>query len=339
MSIHIQQSVSLHNLTTLQVGGTAKYFTEVQTEDEVREAVAFAKQQQLPIKVLGGGSNVLVADGAIDGLVVHMCITGLSHTQENDQILYKVKAGEVFDDVVAHAVEQGWWGLENLSHIPGSAGATPVQNVGAYGVEIQDIVTQVRVFDVQTETFLELTPEECQFGYRNSIFKQATGKDYIVTEVTFALSTTPQPHLLYKDLQETFSSDDVSVSDIRNAIIAIRSKKFPDWKKVGTAGSFFKNPIITKEHYDNLLQTYSELPGFKLENEMVKVPLGWILDKVLALKGAQVGSVGAYEQQALVLINHGDATAEEIETFANDVVARVFEKTKIKVEWEVTKFS
>ncbi len=336
MSISITQAVSLAEHTTLKVGGEALRFAAVHDEDELVAAVAHAKKEKLSITVLGGGSNVLVSDAGVSGMVIQNRIIGLALEDTNDATLLTASAGEVFDDIVAEMADIGVWGLENLSHIPGSVGATPVQNVGAYGVDVADLIQSVRVYDTETQEYSELSNADCQFGYRDSLFKKPEGKKYIVVSVTYAFAKDAGPTLDYRDLQNRFENTPTP-HEVRDAVIEIRSAKFPNWKEVGTAGSFFKNPIIEQSRYAILLETYPELPGFPTTDQKIKVPLGWILDKVLGLKGEGTEKVGTYQGQALVLINRGQATAEDITSFADEIVAKVKEATEIDVEWEVTK--
>jgi UDP-N-acetylmuramate dehydrogenase len=330
--MQINEHISLAALTTFQTGGFAERFVVVTTEAELSEAVAYARASALPITVLGGGSNVLAPDGELAGLVIKMGIKGVVMHEEGDVVYVTAGAGEEFDAIVAEAVARGYWGLENLSHIPGSIGATPVQNVGAYGVEVGNFISLVRVFDRTTESFTTLSGTDCAFGYRDSRFKHAEGQRYIITAVTFVLSRTPLPQVTYKDLAERFREATPTLALIREAIIEIRSKKFPDWHTEGTAGSFFKNPIIEKSHYDALVQTYPELPGYAADSGTVKVPLGWILDRVLELRGQGSATVGCYEGQALVLYNRGGATTADVLEFAKIIAARVHEATGITIE-------
>lgn len=335
MARAVTRNVSLAAYTTLQVGGPARAFALVETEAELKAATAEAAAEGLPVRILGGGSNLLVADTGVEAFVMHMAIRGVIHEVAGDTVQLTAAAGERLDDVVAYAVAHDFWGLENLSHIPGTVGAIPVQNVGAYGVEVADLITQVRVLDTTTNTYLNLTPADCQFGYRDSIFKHEAGERYIVTAVTFALTTVPSPQLSYRDLAERFQGATPSLVDIRSAIIAIRAEKFPDWTTVGTAGSFFKNPIVPTTAFTALQAQYPEIPHYPASPGRIKVSLGWILDKVLHLKGYRAGTVGLYEAQALVLINHGGATSGEIAAFATDICARVYEVTGLTIEWEV----
>ncbi len=336
MSQQIQRHVSLKKYTTLGVGGETEYFVPVATPSELEEAVLFARSENLLIAILGSGSNVLVDDAGFSGLVILLESKGISFTLTNDSVLVTAQAGELLDDVVSYCSTKGWWGIENLSHIPGTIGATPIQNVGAYGVEIKDVIETVKVFNTQTHTYEVFKNEMCNFGYRDSFFKTQDGKKYIVTEVTLRLSLIANPKITYRDLQQLFANTTPTVQEIREAIITIRSKKFPNWKEVGTAGSFFKNPTVSIEKYKELTVAFPDLPGFKGEDDMVKISLGWILDKVLFLKGFRSGNVATYTEQALVLIADSSATAQEVIAFANSIVAEIKNKIDVSVEWEVT---
>lgn len=336
--MEILKSISLAEYTTLQIGGTAEYFCVVKNESELEEAVAYANEHNLKIHVLGGGSNLLVNDDGVSGLVIKNEIIGFESVEKGDLISLTVGAGCLLDETVSKTVTHGWWGMENLSHIPGTVGATPVQNVGAYGVEVRDIIESVRVYSTADNSFKELSAEECQFGYRDSVFKKEEGKNYIVTAVTYKLSLVPKPVVSYKDLKERFTTDSHDQNAIREAVIEIRSHKFPNWHEVGTAGSFFKNPVIDKEHYKELLTRYPDLPSYPVSEDKVKLPLAYVLDKICNLKGIAKGNVGSYEGQALVLVNHGGATAIEVKEFVSMVVGEVKEKIGVDIEWEVTRW-
>jgi len=336
--VELQSSVALAKYTTLQVGGPAAYFATVTTEKELDEVAAKAEELALPVVTLGGGSNVLVSDTGLEALVLHMAIANPPRVEVvGEEVLLTADAGMEFDALVAETVAEGLWGLENLSHIPGSVGATPIQNVGAYGVEVSDVIEQVRVYNLAARKFEVFTAAECSFGYRDSYFKQAGGRDYVVVSVTFRLSRTPKPVLTYKDLQVQFSDTEPTQAAIREAVIAIRSKKFPNWREVGTAGSFFKNPVVSREKLEVLQASYPELPFYPVDEASVKLPLGWILDHILELKGKGSERVSQYEGQALVLINRGTATAADIVAHADAIAAQVEATTDIAIEWEVTK--
>ncbi len=341
--LNIQPQVSLREYTTFHIGGSAEYFVAVTSVQELRDAFVWARERSLLVTILGGGSNVFVSDEGVHGLVVQMGVMGHTIVTDGTEILLTVAAGEVFDEIVAMTVARGWWGLENLSCIPGSVGATPIQNIGAYGVEINERIVSVMVYDPHTDVTTELTNTQCAFGYRDSLFKHAEGKHYVVTAVTYRLSQEPNPRLTYRDLavwSELRSRGEApTLAEIRTAVCEIRSKKFPDWNVLGTAGSFFKNPIISEVHYARLVKQYPQLPGYPAGNGEVKIALGWILDHVLNVRGFRQGAVGTYEGQALVIVNHGDATAIELETFAAHIVEQVRVATNITIAWEVTKLS
>jgi UDP-N-acetylmuramate dehydrogenase len=334
MSIVVREHVPLAPYTTLKVGGEAKYLVEAATEAEIAEAVAFAALKQLPLYILGGGSNILVPDTGYRGFVLCIKLTGVTSKVVGEAVYLTVAAGEVFDDIVADTVKEGWWGLENLSAIPGSVGALPVQNVGAYGVEAKDVIESVRVFDCATHEFLTLNNEACSFGYRDSIFKKPLGQRYIVVAVTFRLSLSPKLVLEYKDL-ESLSGTNPTQLQIRETVMAIRGRKFPDWHTVGTAGSFFKNPTVSTTIAQGLRAQYPELPMYDAGEGYKKISLGYILDKICGLRGYREGNVRLYEQQALVLVAEHGATANEIILFAKHVQEKVFVTTNILIEWEV----
>ena len=333
-----QLHTHLAPLTTFQIGGEASYFFAVDSIASLHDAVQFAHDEKADITVIGGGSNVLVSDVGVSGVVLHNQLHGISFEPVSEHSTrVAAAAGETFDELVAACVLRGLGGLENLSHIPGSVGAAPIQNIGAYGVEVADVIESVTVFNPKTMTEEVLSNAACQFGYRDSYFKTESGKSLIVTAVAFLLDTQSVPNITYRDLRERFATTTPTIAEVREAVIDIRAKKFPDWHTVGTAGSFFKNPIISRTHYEKLLQEYPEMPMYEISDSMVKVPLAWILDKVCHRKGFRDGMVGHYEAQPLVIINHGGATAAEVIRFANATADAVKEKTQIDMEWEVTR--
>ncbi|MEZ4103669.1 MAG: UDP-N-acetylmuramate dehydrogenase [Candidatus Paceibacterota bacterium] len=332
----IKEKVLLYKYTTLKVGGEAKYFAMISEVEDLEKIRRFASQTALSWFVFGGGSNILADDSGYEGLAIHNNIKGFQYKDiENDKVLLVCKSGEVLDEVIADTVRKGYWGLENLSAIPGTVGATPVQNVGAYGVEVKDLIKEVTCFNMltgQTETF---TNKDCDFGYRDSFFKTEKGKNYIILSVSFLLNKNPTPKLEYRDLKNKFNNVVVDQKDIREAVIKIRENKFPNWKKVGTAGSFFKNPIVSKETVDSLIEMYPGLPNYKMINGKFKLSLGYILDKICNLKGCKDGNVGLYSEQALVLVNYKEKNSKEIKRFADEIIKIVYEKTKIKITPEV----
>ena len=332
--------VPLSSFTSLQTGGPATWLVEVQSLAELPHWRSWAHKRELPLTIIGGGTNILVADEGVPGLVLRMANRGITSTHDTDQtVLVRCAAGELFDDVVAQTVACEWWGLENLSHIPGTVGATPIQNVGAYGVEVSELVESVEVFAVDTGETRILSRSECRFGYRDSYFKTAAGKGYIITAVTFRLHKQPRPRLQYMDLATRFATSaqqTLTPADIRAEVCQIRAGKFPDWHTLGTAGSFFKNPIVPTEVAQSLREQHPELPVYELGQGKSKLALGWILDKLCGLRGYREGAVGLYQQQALVLVQYGGATSAAIDAFATMVEERVYTNTGICIEREVT---
>jgi UDP-N-acetylmuramate dehydrogenase len=342
--MQIKEGVSLAELTTFKVGGPARYFCSVENLVELREALGFAYANRLPWFVLGRGSNVLASDLGFAGLIIQIKLRGVEYdsiSDETDEVLVIVAAGEEWDPFVFNTLKRGFGGLENLSGIPGTVGATPIQNVGAYGVEVKDFIEWVEALDVRTGDLVRLPNELCQFEYRGSFFKTAAGKNFIVTSAAFRLKRNTAPNLSYKDIANFFDGKTKpTLLEVRQAVLSIRAKKFPDIRKIGTAGSFFKNPIVSQEKFNELKKKFPDLPGFELpatsrRPPAVKIPLAWILDKVCNLKGFKSGPVGLYEAQPLVLVNLGGGTQREVQALAEKVAAEVKKSTGIDIEWEV----
>jgi len=335
----IEASISLHNLTTFRIGGRARFFCCVTNIHELSEAIAFADREKIPFFVLGEGSNILVSDEGFPGLVIKMDILGIDFENlSGDKVKVKAGAGENWDYLVALTVEKGLYGLENLSFIPGTVGAAPVQNIGAYGAEVKDTITEVETFDTVEKKVKIFTHKACHFTYRDSFFKTKEGKRYIITSVSFTLNSKGSVKTEYKDVKDYFAkkqNKNPSLTEVRQAVIEIRQAKLPDVKKLGTAGSFFKNPIIGKREYQALLKHYPKLPSYNLDTSHVKIPAAWILDNLCNFKGYREKHVGVYESQALVLVNFGNATADEVLQLANAMQKCVKEKTGIDLLFEV----
>jgi len=300
MSIKILEHVSLKEYTTFKTGGIARFFCEVHTINELKQALSNHKK----FFILGGGSNILIED--YDGLVIKMNINN---------------AGRNWDDFVAESVAKGNYGLENLSYIPGTVGAAPVQNIGAYGVEVGDRIEKVYTLNAKTLKERIFTKEECGFSYRNSIFKKE--KDWIITNVEF--NFTDKINISYKGLENLKTPE-----EIRETVINIRKEKLPDWHVLGTAGSFFKNPIVPIGTVN-----FPDLPKYPFNNTHEKISLAWIIDKICGLKGYRKENVGLYQNQALVIVNYGGATVREVDDFANEIARKVKEKTGLDIEREV----
>lgn len=337
--MQITQNVALAPYTTFGIGGPARFFAVAKSIDDVREALAFAKEKNSSVFALGGGSNLLVSDEGFDGLVVKIELTGISIEKSDEHVRIIASAGESWDGVVARAVEEGAWGTENLSGIPGSMGGAVVQNIGAYGAALSETLESVSVLDTKTGEIQTLTNEQCRFGYRGSIFKEEEGR-YVVLSATLELSSTPNPNLSYRDLQQRFGNNNRGqtppLREIRGVILDIRAAKFPDIRTEGTAGSFFKNPIMTRVDAEALKKTYPDMPLFDMpETDGVKVPLAWLLDSALHMKGAHVGGARLFERQVLVIAAARNTSADDVKQLAHDVQKKVFEELKIKIEPEV----
>ena len=331
--MQIQENISLAKYTTFKIGGPARYFCSVNNEGELVEAVKFANKKKLPVMVLGGGSNILICDIGYPGMVIKNEIKGIG---VKDSSLSSC-AGESWDFLVERSVELGFHGLENLSAIPGTVGAAPVQNIGAYGAEAAQTIEYVRALDTKTMEFVVLENADCRFGYRDSIFKHERGR-YIITAVTFKLSKDGVLRMDYKDVREYFDMRNITqptLADLRHAIVEIRAGKLPDWKKWGTAGSFFKNPSIPAAQFEELKKKYPDLPGFTEDDGNVKVSLGWILDKVCEARGLTIGKAGTYGKQALVMVAQPGAKAADILAVSQELMKRVKEKTGLTIEAEV----
>lgn len=336
--MELHTDVSLAELTTLRLGGVARFYTTAHTVEELREAVAYAREHRLPIFWLGGGSNVCFGDAGWDGLVVRVALTGRDYTEDTrGDAQAIVSAGESWDGFVRDTVTQGFWGLENLSHIPGTVGASPVQNIGAYGVSVADQIDWVEVLDTEDNQLHILSNHACAFGYRDSIFKRDAGRTLVVTRVAFRMHTKCTPRLDYKDLAHHFGArTDVSPLEVREALGVIRGKKFPNLAEVGTAGSFFKNPVIKRSHHTEIESWFGgPVPAHGIDDELVKVPLAWILER-LGWRGVRRGNVGTWKEHALVLVHFGGAHTDDLIRFANEIMADVRAKTAIRIEPEVS---
>ena len=334
----LQENVSLKEFITMKTGGFARYFFCVKSIEEVKDAVLFAKKESKPIFILGGGSNIIFPDNGFDGVVIKMEIEGVNFEKIDDTTMSVVAgAGVVWDELVEETVSKGLYGLENLSFIPGTVGASPVQNIGAYGVEVKDAIVWVEVLDTETLDVKKISNKECVFDYRNSFFKTPEGKKFIILNVAFNLKKKEKLKINYGDIEEYFSKKDKTptLKILREAIIEIRTNKLPDIKKVGTAGSFFKNPIVSKEKMQQLLKTYPNLKYSKINNDTFKLSAAWLLDNVGNYNGVCRAGVCVYEKQPLVLINRNNSTAAEILSFAKQIKENIKTKTEINLEFEV----
>jgi UDP-N-acetylmuramate dehydrogenase len=336
----IREHEPLHRHTTLRAGGPARFFIDATSPDGLLEAIRFAQSRRLPTLVLGDGSNVLVGDGGFEGVVIHVATRGIQTANlTGGKVQMIAEAGEPWDRLVVWAVERGLSGLENMSLIPGTVGAAVVGNIGAYGAEVSDALDWAEALDYRTGVTRQFASAECEFAYRHSFFKTARGRHLVITRAAFSLSQETSLNLRYKELTERLATTTVTtptLAEVREAVISIRRGKLPDPAQLGTAGSFFKNPVVSQAEYQALLQRYPGLPGHIEDDHRIKLPLGWILDRICGLKGVRSGHVGTHAQQALVIVNEG-GTASEIEAFANSVAGKVKDATGLDVEWEVEK--
>lgn len=330
----LREQIPLSSLTTFKIGGVARYVVDCLNESDVRAALSFAREQNLSWYVLGEGSNVLAPDDDYYGVIIRLRNDECVFEDEGTRVRAIVGAGKEWDSFVTIVALRGLWGVENLAGIPGTIGAAPVQNIGAYGAELKNILEWVEAFDAGADRIVRFANSECGFGYRDSRFKHE--RNFIITRVSFLLAPNGAPSLEYPDLIEAQKrGEDLSTPRaIGEAVRGVRSGKFPDLARAGTAGSFFKNPIITQDAWDVLANTHPGLPGFPVEGG-VKIPLAWILDKVLNLRGASEGFVGLFGKQPLVIVTQPGASARDVSAFADSIAKRVYDATGITIEREV----
>lgn len=335
--LNIQENKVLSFYTTFNIGGLAKYFVEVNDEYEAREAISWAKHKDLEILIIGQGSNMLLPDEDFLGLVIKNNIKGIKEEKMDDNyIIVTAGSGETWDEVVKYSVNKKYWGLENLSYIPGTIGAAPVQNIGAYGVELKDIFYSLRVINfnsLKTEVF---KASECNFDYRSSIFKKQLKNKVFISSVSLKLSLEAKPQLNYGSLGKLIKKDiyELEPIDISKAIVEIRKSKLPEPEEWGNSGSFFQNPKIKKDHFEKLKVKYPDIKYYNLDDGLIKVPAGWLIEKA-GWKGKSLGKAGVWEKQALILINLGGASSKDIKKLARTIIADVKEKFDIELIPEV----
>ncbi len=329
-ALTIEENVPLAPLTTLQIGGKARFFVCAETEDQVSEAFQFAEKNGFELFILGGGSNVLIADQGFDGLVLQIALKGISVSGN----LVTAQAGEDWDDFCAFCVEKNLAGIECLSGIPGFVGGTPVQNVGAYGQEISETIVSVSVFDRKSKETLVLTNADCKFAYRTSVFNTTEKNRFIVLAVTYSLKPDGEPKIVYKDLREFFGDHKPNLRETREAVRKIRSEKAMLVRQGGldanSAGSFFKNPIVEQAKFAEIVKTAKKLgienvPNFTADDSKVKIPAAWLIEKSGFHKGYRKGNAGISTKHTLALTNRGGATAFEMLALRDEIQSRVKE--------------
>ncbi len=328
----IEENIVLAPLTTLKVGGAARFFVLAETETDLIATINWAQEHDLPLFVLGGGSNVLIADTGFEGVVLQVGLKGIVA----DQNIVTAQAGEDWDEFVRFCVDNKLQGIECLSGIPGLVGGTPVQNVGAYGQEVSETISKVRVYDRKSRGILELSNSECKFFYRTSIFNSTEKNRFIVLAVTFKLHPDGEPKIVYKDLRDYFGERKPTLAETREAVCRIRWKKAMLVRQGGldsqSAGSFFKNPIVSNKIFAEICGKFGdEIPSYKVDENSVKIPAAWLIEKAGFEKGFTRGKAGLSTKHTLALTNRGNATAQDILNLKEEIHAKVKEKFEIEL--------
>jgi UDP-N-acetylmuramate dehydrogenase len=335
--MEIKQHVSLRDLNTFGLESEARYFADIRSEAELKSLLSDSMYRSVPRFVLGGGSNILFTQD-VDALVIHPNIKGIEIINEDESSVWlKVGGGEVWHDLVMYCVHNNYAGIENLSLIPGTVGAAPMQNIGAYGVEVKDVIESVRAISIATGEERIFSNEECEFGYRESIFKKQIKDQYIITGVIIKLQRRPVFRIEYGDIRNTLAEmrvNELSIRAVSDAVIQIRQSKLPDPAKIGNAGSFFKNPEIEEALYNILKEQFPEIPGYPTEPGKIKVPAGWLIEQA-GWKGFRDGQIGVHERQALVLVNYGGGKGGDIRSLAEKIKISVADKFGIQLATEV----
>ena len=334
--MQIQHNFSLKNYNTFGIEAKAKQFIAVHNLDELQSVLKNHSSEKKFI--LGGGSNMLLTQD-IDALVIHIDLKGKKIIKENDDFVWvESQGGEVWHEFVLWTIDQNFGGLENMSLIPGNVGTTPVQNIGAYGAEIKDTFMSCDAMNILSQDMKTFTKDECKFGYRESIFKQEVKNQYIITSVVFKLKKhSHNINIGYGDIQSELAKNEITnptIKDVSNAVIAIRNTKLPNPKELGNSGSFFKNPVISRELFEKVQAKFPEVKHFEVSPTEVKVPAGWLIENA-GLKGYRKDDAGVHKNQALVLVNYGNATGQDILNLSKYVQKTVFDKYGIAIEAEV----
>jgi len=330
-----QEQVSLKPYNTFGIDVQARYFTQAHSDDEVREALAQARQRELPVQVIGGGSNLLLTRD-IDALVLHMASRGRQVlSDDGERVVVEAQAGEPWHPFVQWSLAQGYCGLENLSLIPGTVGAAPMQNVGAYGVEIKDVFAGLTALDRETGELRDFSLEECAFGYRDSVFKRNPGR-WLILRVRFALGRRLQAHLDYGPVRQRLTEQGVeqpTAQAISDAICSIRREKLPDPAELGNAGSFFKNPVVSAKLVEGIRSQYPGVVAYPQADGQVKLAAGWLIEQA-GWKGYREGDAGVHRLQSLVLVNYGQASGAQLHALAQRIQADILKRFGVELEME-----
>jgi len=336
--MQIRENILLKPYNTFGIDANAKYFASFESVDDLQKLLtdSLVKEQRNKM-ILGGGSNILLTKD-VEGIVLKNEIFGIDVIKEDEDHIYvKAGAGENWHRLVMYCVKNNYAGMENLSLIPGNVGASPMQNIGAYGVEVKDIFLELEAYHVQDKTKVRFSLPDCEFGYRDSVFKRKYKNQFVITSVTYRLNKKPVFQTSYGAIQQELEKMNVkklSIQAISKAVVHIRSSKLPDPKEVGNAGSFFKNPQVDKEQFKQLQKEFPSIPSFPIDEQHVKVPAGWLIEQC-GWKGFRKGDAGCYPKQALVLVNYGDAKGEDIYALSEEILQSVKAKFSIDLEREV----
>jgi UDP-N-acetylmuramate dehydrogenase len=334
--MYIQENISLKAFNSFGIAATAQYYSELTNKDDIAEVIAIQKKQNHPLFILGGGSNILLTQN-INSWVLHNQLKGIELIAETaEEVFLKVMAGESWHGLVEYVVANNWGGIENLSLIPGNVGAAPIQNIGAYGIELKNVLHEVEAIHIEDGNTVTLSNKDCLFGYRDSIFKRSLKNKTIITAITLRLQKHPTYNISYGAIEaelEKMNISSLSIKAISQAVINIRSSKLPNPAVIGNAGSFFKNPVILKEQYSSLVEAFPQLPNYPA-GDALKIPAGWLIEQC-GWKGYRKGDAGCYEKQALVLVNYGSATGKDIYDLSAAIIESVESTFNISLEREV----
>ncbi len=335
MSI-LQHNISLKPYNTFGIDANAKYFVDIKTEQDLKEVFADSITKTAKRLILGGGSNMLFTQD-FGGLVIKISIPEISSKENGNEVLVTAGAGVVWNDLVNYCVEHGFAGIENLSLIPGTVGASPIQNIGAYGVELKDVFSSCSAFEIATGEIKTFNSEDCRFGYRDSVFKNELKGKYILTEVVFKLSKVANLQTHYGAITAELENRRISaptIKDVSKVVADIRVSKLPDPKTIGNAGSFFKNPVIEIAQFEMLLNKFPDIVHYPVPKNQIKLAAGWLIEQC-GFKGKVVGNTGTWKNQALVLVNHGGASGQEVYIFSEQIINAVQTKFGVTLEREV----
>ncbi|MFP8488542.1 UDP-N-acetylmuramate dehydrogenase [Gracilimonas sp. Q87] len=332
----VKEHFDLTEYNTMGISAKSRYFASVTSANELRQLLLKPDYKLVPKLVLGGGSNILFAND-FEGLVIHLDIKGREMIEKtDDHILWKLGSGEDWHESVIRAIDKGWGGIENLSLIPGSVGAAPIQNIGAYGVELEQVFHSLEALDLDTGVLKTFKHADCKFGYRDSIFKNELKGKYVITSVTLNLKKDHELNTEYRALSEKLEEKGITeptIKDISDLVIEIRRSKLPDPAELGNTGSFFKNPVITETEFKRLKKDHPEVPNYP-DKDGIKIPAAWLIDQC-GWKGERFGDAGVHKMQALVLVNYGNATGADIIGLAEKIRASVHEKFSVALTPEV----